>query len=209
MYSPPTLLDLRGSISRDVHDPTNKTFSTVEVTDLINAGIAELNMLRPIEYLDDVPLVSDIFVAALPDIRVDQVFRVEIWRDGEFYRDVPRKDGPSSTGWDFFAGQVLLPHIIFDASVDQLRVYGYRTRDPVSDDADVLEVDMQGEQLIRTYSQYDVFRRLIASRSLFQQWQTNSNNADISATQLSGFASLYASTWRDQRMRMKRLRRTD
>jgi len=208
-YDPPTRLTLQAAISRDIHDASNKTFSTNEVNDLINMGIAELNQLQPVEYLDDVALTADIFTYTL-DTRVDQVIRVELWRDSVFYRQLPAKDGNSLSGWDFFGLTLLLPtNTVFDDSTDQLRVYGYRGRDPLTDDADVAEIDLEGETLIRAYAQFAVFERLISSRSLFQQWQTNSNNTDVSPTQLWNFANLYASVWRDMRMRMKRLRRAD
>lgn len=209
-YDPPTMLALQTAISRDVHDASNKTFSTAEVNDLINMGIAELNRLQPVEFTEDVTPTDGVYDYALTETRADKVFRVELWRDDAYYQLIPRKNGPSASGWDYFAGTLMLPAVYsFNAGTDIFKVYGYRVRDPLAVDDDVAEINLEGESLIRAYAQFAVFQRLIASRSLFQQWQTGSNNADISATQLAGFANLYASLWREQRMRMKRLRRVD
>jgi hypothetical protein len=206
-YSPPTRSVLRANISRDLHDSNNKTFSTGEVNDLINLGIAELNQLQPVEFVEDVVLSAGVFSYAL-DASVEDLFRVELWRDGGLYRAVPIRESVSNDGWEFFAGSVRFPTgSWFDETQDLIRVWGYRVRDPLTADEDVAEIDLEGEGLIRSHAQFSAFQRMMINRSLFQQWQTSSNNADVSATQLVNMASLYASVWRDQRMRMKKLRR--
>ena len=206
-YTPPARDVLRAAISRDLHDSDNKVFATDEVNDLINMGIAELNRLAPVEYLDDIALVSDTFTYEL-DANVEEVVRVEVWRDDKYARSISSISEQSNTGWEFFAHTLMLPtYLMLDPDEDSLKVWGYQVRDPLDDDDDVLDSDLDGENVIRSYCQFTCFQRLIASRALFQQWQTQANNADVSATQLLGMASVYAREWRDLRNRVRRLRR--
>lgn len=207
-YTPPMQSALRASISRDLHDPDNDTFSTTEVNDLINMGIAELNRLRPKEYRADIVLVANTYSYALP-VEVDGIIRVELWRDGVFATTIPVQDGEyPASGWDLFGNILYLPQgYIFNDLTDGITVWGYEIRNAPALDDDVLDIDLDGESLIRSYAQYTCFQRLLMNRALFQQWQTNANNSDVSATQLLGMAQVYASEWRALRNRVRRLRR--
>lgn len=206
-YSAPTRSALRTSISRDIRDTTNATFAAADVDDLINMAIVELNRLSPKDYVDDVALVADTFTYTLT--LVDSLFRVELWRDSAYSYQVPESDGDSSTGWDYFDGDLRLPtNMNFDDSQDALKVWGYAIRDALTDDADVADVNLEGEMLVRLYCQYTCFQRLNTSRALYQQWQTDSNNTDVSPTQLLGMANVYSREWRDARNRARRLRRS-
>lgn len=207
-YTPPTQEVLRAAISRDLHDPENRAFSTTEVNDLINGGIAELNRLVPKESRADVVLVADTYTYDLTDT-IDDVFRVELWRPDFAYQTLPRHDGSEMlSGWDYFSGILYLPRgIFFDTDQDTLTVWGYAERDPLLDDAEVLDADLDGEYVIRAFAQFTCFQRLLMSRALFQQWQTDANNTDVSATQLLGMAATYANEWRSLRSRVRRLRR--
>lgn len=213
-YVAPDQATLRASVSRDLHDLENKVFSTAEVNDLINEGIAEANLLLPKEYRATIALVDDQFEYDLPDT-VTAIFRVEMWRDTDgvmtFWRDLPRREDTATTGWDFFAGTLLIPTTwSWDTDEqDSLLVMGYQDRDPLSDDEETLDGTLQVELVIRSYARFTCFQRLIASRALFQQWQTSANNSDVSPTQLLGMASVYSREWRELRNRVRRLRRSD
>jgi hypothetical protein len=207
-YTPPSQEVLRASISRDLHDTDNRAFSTSEVNDLINGGIAELNRLVPKEARVDIPLVANTHTYDLSDT-IDDIFRVELWRVGWSYNTLKRHDGDEmQSGWDYFNTILYLPPAMdFDADQDTLTVWGYSKRDPLLSDDEVLDADLDGENVIRAYAQFTCFQRLIMSRALFQQWQTDANNTDVSATQLLGMASVYANEWRSLRSRVRRLRR--
>ncbi len=207
VYTAPTLETLRTAIARDLHDSNYTAFSSVEITDLINMGIAELNRLTPMEYLDDVAFIASTYSYAL-DETVDDIFRVEMWRDGGYWGTVPRIGDESNTGWEFYGGTLLLPtSLSFDSDEDTLRLWGYSIRDPLLEEEDVAQINLEGEMVIRSYCQFTCFQRLVMSRALFQQWQTNANNTDVSPTQLLGMANVYASEWRALRNRVRRIRR--
>jgi|SRR5215471_3026717 len=214
-YVAPSLGDLVTSISRDLHDPGNGAFSSVEVTDLINMGIAEVNNLVPKEYREVIPLVDDQYEYAL-DPLVNAIFRVEVWRNSDsvmrYFQTVPKVDGAAGTGWQFFNGSVLMPpSMTWDTSLqDSITVYGYKDRGPMYDDTlDFFDGDLNDEMILRSFCQHTSFERLIASRALFQQWQTQANNADVSATQLIQMGAMYSGEWRSLRARVRRMRRAD
>jgi hypothetical protein len=48
---------------------------------------------------------------------------------------------------------------------------------------------------------------LLHDRTLYQQWQTQANNSDVSPTQLLQMASTFKQEWSDLRKRVVRLRR--
>jgi hypothetical protein len=207
-YQAPTRNALRDSIARDLHDPNNKAFTSVEIDDLIMLGVAELNRLVPKEYRVDIPLSDGTFTYLL-DATVDDLFRVEMWRGQAFAGLLPRADPDyPASGWDFFQNILRLPTgVIFDDATDTLAVWGYENREPPVDDDEVVDINHEGELVIRSYAQFTCFQRLIASRSLYQQWQTAAGATDVSPTQLLGMAQVYANEWRTLRGRVRRLRR--
>lgn len=209
-YAAPSRVFLREGVARDVQDPTFETFTEQEINDLINEGIVELNRIRPKEYVGNVVLTDGVFDYDLYALaRIIGVFKVEVWRDDAYYHSPLGATENSATGWDFFAGRLLIPSgWAFDATTDTLRIYGYADRDILTLDEEVLDAeDAEDEHLIRAYIKHTVFQRLVADRALYQQWQVQSNNTDVSPTQLLGMEQVYRSTWDRLRNRARRLRR--
>jgi hypothetical protein len=207
-YAAPTRALLRQSISRDVQDPNNRTFTSDEINDLINEAIVELNRLRPKEYVGDIALTDGVYSYSLADDLVRAVFKVEVWRDGAFYHSPAEIEGDATTGWDFFAGSLYIPAWSFlNADTDVIRVWGYSDREGLILDIDVLDAHMEGEQIIRAYAKNTIFQRLATDRALFGQWQTQSNNSDVSATQLLGMSQVFGQRWRELERKARMLRR--
>jgi hypothetical protein len=103
---------------------------------------------------------------------------------------------------------LLVPSVwVIDADTDVLRVWGYSDRDALTDDADVLDADLNGEVIVRAYAKHRGFQNLLNDRALFQQWVTQSNNTDVSPTQLLGMYQVTDATWRDLRVRSRLMRR--
>jgi hypothetical protein len=123
-YSPPTRLVLRASIARDLRDPTYQTFLTAQVNDFINMGIAELNRLRPLEVVEDIGADPD---AQTYPLDMTSAWRVEVWREGEFYRLVPHNEGEDSGGgWELYSGFLRVPKVATDLDplTDVFKVWG-------------------------------------------------------------------------------------
>ena len=204
-YAAPSRATLRVGISRDVQDPDNQAFTTDEINDLIMDGIVELNRLRPKEYVASIPLTDSVYEYPLTNVAA--IFRVEIWRDGSHYGDARRNYDASNRGWDFFGGTLFIPNWDLDSDLDVLRVWGYSNREMPDDDDDVIDCDAIGERVIRAFAKSDIFQRITADRALYQQWQSQANNTDVSPTQLLGMAQVFRQQWRDLEGRVRLLRR--
>jgi hypothetical protein len=195
-YSPPTLADLWALIGRDLTDPTNNVFNTSQLTDYINGGISELNRVKPLP--TTVTVVYDSVGDAVPldGIPLDEVFQVELIDDTTgVQRFVPHvtTGTPMRDGWEYFNHRLYLgPGWLGTATLYMrdngwnLHLFGYRPRDPLIDDTDVAEFgDLNDEYTVRLYARMEALRSLNSDRTLFQQWQQQANNSDISPTQLN------------------------
>ena len=211
-YTPLPFSQLRLDIANDLRDPTFKTFTIGQIDDLVNEGIAELNRLRPLEAIEELTLVED---GRSYPTSMQQVFLVEGKRAGDVaWWPIAESDYAagvgSQGGWTLFAGTIALPGSMtpLDPATDYIRVWGYRDRDPLKLDGDVPEfIDSSDEEAVRAYARYTALEMLLHERTLYQQWQTQSNNSDISTTQLLQSASSYQREWATLRKRLVRLRR--
>jgi hypothetical protein len=210
VYTPPTLAQLRGRVSTDLRDPTNKTFTTAEVDLLINQAVVEVSRAHPKEVIESTPIEIG---ASEYQCLMESVFRVELFRDGAYYQTVPpnSSDDSAQGGWDLFAGTLHLPWSMVghfsDEHVDSLRVWGYLPREQMDAEGESLDGDADIESGVRVYAVLTGYQRLVNSRALFQQWTTDSDNTDVSPTQLMGFAQGYEAQWQRIRQQLRLLRR--
>lgn len=209
-YSAPTLLILRQSVSRDLRDSANASFSTAEVDDLIDLGFVEVNRVYPLQQIEtvDVTLDVDSNVVRSYTIESREVSRIEVWRDGRFYRTVPQFVDEPNSGWDVWGSTLVIPNWLeLDDTQDSLQVYGYQDREMLVLDGDVAETDAEAELGIRLFATMTGYQRLQNDRALFQQWLAVPGNNDISPTQLTSMANTYLAQWERHRNQMRRLRR--
>lgn len=204
-----TLAQLRVMVASDIRDPLNATFNTTQIDYFINAGVNELNRFYPKEILDDITPVALTYSYATD---AAQAFRVEVFRDTAFLRSIPANldDDSAQGGWELWAGNLMLPKPTVDAMVpatDFIRVWGYGSRAQLTDAAQVLDADTDGEWGVRLYARWQAYTVLNAERALFKQWQAQSQNTDISATQLQTDVSLFAQEWDRHKNHLRRLRR--
>lgn len=208
VYTPPTRTALRDSIARDLRDTANAVFTSDDLDDFINFGIAEVNRVYPVEDIEELD-ITDAEVHVY-DTTLEHIWRAEIWRDGDFFfRITPNEAETSRGGWELYAQQFHMPKFANTLNVDTdvIRLWGYRGRAALTGDSDVLEGDLDAEMGIRLYAQVAGYQRLVSDRSLFQQWQTQSNNTDVSPTQLTNMLSLKQGEWEALRHRIRRIRR--
>lgn len=202
-----TLAELRTMVARDIRDPLFATFTTTQVDDFINGGMSEVSRVYPREVIEDVTPVVDQF-AYTTEAR--HPFRVEFYRDTVFQSVLPpNEDESSQGGWEWFADQLHLPqsHVNQTTVDDFWRVWGYGNRAQLTSDAQVADLDDAGEWAVRAYSRWMAYQTMAAERSLFKQWQAQSQNTDISPTQLQNMVLTYAQEWDRQRNQLRRLRR--
>lgn len=201
---------LQTLVSRDLADPNQQTFDSDAVKDFIQQGLAAIARIAPDQFQEDLtpvtsqveyPLRAPIFGALVPEIRL---VRVEVWTGtpSKFKFKIKAKAGQptrdSIAGWEVWGGTLEIPDWIADLiqSTDIIRVWGYSPYTPVVNDADVIPVSAELELAIRTFCRTEGMRRLIGSRVLFKQWQTHTNNSDVTLGQLNSDLSAADEEWR-------------
>lgn len=190
-----------------------QTFDEDALKDFVQQGLAAVARFAPKQFQEDLTpvedqlvyeLLSDIFTSGPPqEIRV---VRVEVWRGdpSRFAFKIKAKAGQptrdSTGGWEVWAGQLELPQSVVDAYIDEdtdtIRVWGYSPYEPIEDDADVVPVSAELELAIRQFCRVEAMRKLIGSRVLFKQWQTRSNNTDVTLGALNSDLQVAEQEWR-------------
>lgn len=210
-----TYADLRSAVSRDLRDPDNQTFEDPTVKDLVNAALAQIGRIAPQRFQEDLTPVADamsyplqdaVFGRTVPEI---ELIRVELWDSSLTPPDQIARIEPadqayvndSTTGWKVWDGTLELPRYVpvFIAGSESnylIRVWGYCPYPPLYDDEDIVPVSNERENALRVYCQVEAYRRLMSDRSLFTQWQTRSNNSDVSPASLMNGFSLAQDEWR-------------
>lgn len=205
-----TYLNLQGLVSADLSDPDQDTFDVDAVKAFIQQGLAAVARIAPDQFQEDLtpvtaatsyPLRLAEFGVAVPEIRL---VRVEVWRGtpSRFAMKVKAKAGQPSrdsiSGWEVWGGQLEIPDWIADQiqTTDIIRVWGYSPYVPIVNDADVVPVSAELELALRTFCTVEGLRRLTRSRVLFKQWQTNSNNTDVTLAGLNSDLQVAEDSWR-------------
>lgn len=203
---------LQTLVSRDLADPDRQTFDVDAVKDFIQQGLAAIARVAPQQFQEDLMPVANqtayllrsaaFSATAVPEIRL---VRVEVWRGtpSAFAFKIKAKAGQptrdSVAGWEVWNGTLELPGSAVSSitpSTDIIRVWGYSPYPPISADADVVPVSAELEQAIRYFCRVEAMRRLIGSRVLFKQWQTRSNNTDVTLGGLNSDLQVADEEWR-------------
>lgn len=232
LYEAPDILDLAAKVRRALRDGNQAVFEAEQIIDFINYGLSELSLIRPIETAitinseEGLSGINSLDAAAMTISDLDSVWSVEvIGLDGTTYEGrtaIISPDDPGTNwrnGWDFVGGTLALPRHVVDTLVAdwesdtptrQLLVRGYRHRRRIDDPAtDILDLySLPEEQAVVTLGQQAGFEALMNDRALFQQWQTATNNTDVSPTQLSNMAYGAQSKWDRMRKHLYLIRRS-
>jgi|SRR5215471_654623 len=223
----PTLGDLTTRVSRDLADPNQIVFSLPLVQDFVRAGMVEINRLIPLETQVDLVLVdgqnryvlnliqptdidirdqvTEYVVSSLPyanavglDVEADFVPR---W--GWFWQ---------RTGDD--RGIIELPLSLVDAHMRMddtlrpiIRVYGYGYRTIPYDPTFETGLGGEEEYALREFAKAQGYDLLTHDRSLFAQWQGQTNNTDVSPVMMMNMAGNAMSQWERRKGAIRQLRR--
>jgi hypothetical protein len=210
-YAAPDFNKLKDAVASDLRDPSYKTFTEPQIGNLVNEGMAELDRLRPWErYV----FLGWSYPSYTMTVSLQTIITIEVQEleDGP-WRPVPQSarilEGIAQDGWDQWGDTLFLPqHMLLSADMT-FRALTYWERDPFTTvETQVAQFfDMTDEQLVRCYARWAALESLLHDRTLYQQWQTQANNSDVSPTQLLQMASTYKQEWSDLRKRAVRLRR--
>jgi len=207
-YDPPQLSELYEKVGRDLRDPAHTTFGLDVLLDFINDGLVELNETKPLQQRFAITDLTQ-FDDTLPFVTI---YRVDSIRtDGTSGENIipPNNDAVAwQNGWSYFARYLRLPQYMlqqlspaFDDASIYLQVQGYVDRDALVDDTDVFQGDLEDELLLRRYVKSVGFAALLADRNLYQQWQMQANNTDVSPTQLTNMSGQADQSWRHAKNR--------
>lgn len=207
--------ELQTKVSRALRDEGHKTFPIDVVKDMIQAGWAEIDRIAPQRFNENITPLADTLAYQLRtayfDVAVDEIelYRVEVWDSSTtpqqpFKFVEPASAHPtgltySQAGWFNWGGLLELPNRVvdlIDPAVHVIRVWGYSPWPPVSLDEDVLPFGKEREEAIVLYTFIEAARRLLANRTLFTQWQTRSNNTDVTPAALMNDLNMSQDEWR-------------
>jgi len=210
-----TYLELRQKVGRAIQDPDNLTFGVQTVKDVVASSWQEISRVAPERYTEDITplddtlsyqLRADVFTAPNDDIELN---RVEIW-DGSVTPNLPSKWvvpksvhpsglSYSQAGWEVWAGLLYLPNRYvsgIDPTRHIIRVWGYSPWEMPVNDSDDISIGASLEEALVIHTRIGFLERLTSNRALFKQWQTRSNNTDVSMASLMSDLSEAEEKWR-------------
>ena len=203
-----TLANLEVMVARDLRDSSNGSFATAELDDLINQGIDELATFYPKEIVQTIGTVSG-GVISYSAASFSTIYRLDIYTSAGSYKDtMPPGIGGANSGWELHGGVLYLPPSYAYSNTDTLRAWGYGRYIQLSASSDTTDLDTAGIFAVRLFAQVEAFGRLATDRALFQQWQANPGNTDVSEPQIVQWYQSARQRWRDRQRSLRRMRKT-
>lgn len=210
-----TYTELQDKVARALQDPDNATFDTQAVKDMIASSYADLGRIAPQRFVEDIVTVDDtlsyqVRSVTFPEPNDDiELMSVEVW-DGSTTPDQPyRLIDPQSShptglsysqaGWRFWGGVLYLPNRVvdfIDPTKHYIKVWGYAPWAELVNGSDVVPFGRVHQEALVIRCHIEAMRRLIGNRILFSQWQTRSNNTDITPGMLMNEKTQAESEWR-------------
>jgi hypothetical protein len=232
----PTLTGMRNRVYRDLADDNQVVFTNIQVEDFIRAGIAELNRVAPTERYEDITPLDQITEYAVDIVRpIRLVIRSYEGSEVGSFPLVEADDTIYATPWGYRfwqageGGMIELPLSVVQSfvSIEQnaptFRLYGYGNRDipyitqelsdPEDPQSPLIENDPEtglnadDEYSVRQYAKSEGFDLLTHDRSLFAQWQGQTNNTDVSPVMMMNMAASAKAAWNDRRGLIRVLRK--
>ncbi len=211
-----TLAELKTKVARKLRDPDGNTFDDDDLEDFIGAAFITLGRIAPQRFVEDIDPVADAleytltaddaFSVAVPEI---EVMRVELWNTALTPAQAVDIVEPGSqayvnfseNGWTVWNGVLQLPrHVpLYLAGREDdylIRVWGYAPYPVLVADEDVSALSAELESAALDYCRMQAYDLLTGDRSLFDQWQTRSNNTDISPAALLNMLMRTEESWR-------------
>jgi hypothetical protein len=218
--------ELKTRILASLQDPDGRTFTAPLVTELVEAALAEVGLIAPEQFQEDLtpvenqivyPLRSDEFGAEV--VQEIEVSRVEVW-DGSTTPETfisaissaaQQPEAGMDGGWYTWNGSLYLPtravRGLVGYELDYLiKVWGYSPYATPSDDDDVMAVTKQVENAMVAYSRLTAIDMLLSSRDLFTQWQARSGNTDTTLAGMVNQRSVAEQAWMRRAHAIGRLR---
>jgi hypothetical protein len=231
----PTLGELTTSVYRDLADEAKVVFTTLQVEDFIRGGIVELNRVAPTDAVETINFIPGqveyptrmhlVYGLSLRDKTGRTITVIEPLEPGQphVYGYVHRATGDRGVIEVTNALVDEVAQIAEESERPYLRVAGYARRDlpymtsalsdPDNPASPVVAVnpetglDPDEEFAVREYAKAEGFTLLTHDRALFQQWQGQTNNTDVSPVMMMNMAARAREEWKDKRGHLRVVRR--
>lgn len=164
-------------------------------------------MVAPLEIVE---IVAPVAATYYYPVRCTSVFRAEVFRDDAFWKSIPVADDGSQSGYDLHANTIWFPKGLIDSmdvALEDIRLWGYAPRLIPTSDSDVLELDALTMFAVRAYAKWQGNLMLASDRSLFDQWQVQTKNTDVSINQIVQMSTSAERAWERARNRVRIIRR--
>lgn len=203
-----TLADLRTQLASDLRDTSNLTWSTTELDYLLNQGIDALADVYPKEIVQTIGTVSA-GVTSYAASSFTNIYRLDVYTSGGSYRaEIPHGIGGANSGWEMHGQVIYLPPSYTYTAGDTLRAWGYGRYIQLSAATQTTDLDQSGIWAVLVFARVEALAALVTDRSKYQQWQTNTNGVDTSALGLGQLLSQARNRWRDEKQRLRRMRKS-
>jgi len=208
-------------IRRDLRDTgtsdgVDRTWSNQELIDLVNLALVDISRAYPREVVSTVA-VPQVYSSShhtsisLPSgmetvIRIDALCHkidTTVSPIAEWYEALgplePSNGYGNYSGWETHAGTVYLQPGMSEL-VSHLRLVGYG-------DWTIDTLDAQAEEALRYHIQAEAFFKLMADRTMFQQWQVNSGATDVSVPMINQNYTVARQRYERLLARIRKIRR--
>lgn len=203
-----TLADIRTELARELRDPSNTTFTTTELDNLINMGIDALADFYPREIVQNVATaVAGTASYALGDF--ENIYRLDIYSSAGSYKyTYPQAtgDGPN-TGWESHGGYIWISPWLPIAGGDVLKAFGYGRYVQLAASTSTTDMSRSGINAVLIFAMAEAYTRLANDRAKFVQYQTQEGNSDASLVQMNNNALSMRGRWHEERQRLRRPRK--
>ena len=208
-------------IRRDLRDTgtsdgVDRTWSNQELIDLVNLALVDISRAYPNEVVSTVA-VPQVYSSshhtsiALPAgmdsiIRIDALaYKIDstVSPIASWYEALgplePSNGYGNYSGWEVHASTIYLQPGMSEL-ISHLRVVGYG-------DWTVDTLDAQAEEALRYHIQAEAFFKLMADRTMFQQWQVNSGATDVSVPMINQNYTVARQRYERLLARIRKIRR--
>jgi hypothetical protein len=201
---------LRDIVRRDLRDTgATKTWSDLEVNDMIKWGVQEVSRIRPQETYEEIaytaPAIGAFFTI---NLTLDTVYRVDVYKSSKYIAGIPfSQDASANGGWDVLNGKLHMPPYYVMPDGCTLRVFGYKHYTQPTTDASSIELDDDATNAVRAWVQKEAMFMLISDRVRFQQWQVAAGASDTNSIQLAQLYSAADRRWNSISKAVRRVRK--
>lgn len=202
---PTTLSDLQTMVARDLRDTSNLTWSTSELSDLINAGIAHVSDLAPREIMQTVGTVAS-GVYSYSVTGFSYIYRVDIYTAaGSYDWTVPNIVDAPDSGWEMHGGVLYIPQNWNPLVGSTVRVWGYGLYTQLSASTSTTDLTDRLVHAVRLYAQIEGLGRLINDKAAFAQWQGVNSDATLLGLNQTYFS--LRRRWGEESRSIRRMRK--